>query len=275
MRMATNWKTGAAALTLALFAAPAAAELAAAPRLASHKALYDLKLAEGVGSKAPASASGKIAFDFSSACEGYSQTLRQAVDIQPQEGEPRFTLTRSTTFEDAAGVDFRFKTDAGAGPEENVDGRAERDARGALAVALSRPKPFRFNVEDGALLPTQHLARVIEAARRGDRIFEARVYDASDDGRKVNRVTAIIGPPLQTQDKDQAALTPALNGLQRWPVSLAYFSEGKRDPTPDYVLSYHLYENGVATQLRLDYGDFVLVGELTRIDFPPPSRCRR
>ena len=43
---------------------------AATPPLASHKAIYELRLLEGAGTKAPASASGRIAFDFSSACEG-------------------------------------------------------------------------------------------------------------------------------------------------------------------------------------------------------------
>src|SRR5271166_2150212 len=77
------------------------AEVSAPAPLGSHKAIYDLRLLEGAGTKAPASASGRIAFDFSSACEGYAQTLRQVVDMQPQEGERQVTETRTTTYEDA------------------------------------------------------------------------------------------------------------------------------------------------------------------------------
>lgn len=261
-------------LLFAIGAGPAGAQ-AASPTLVSHKAIYELRLAEGEGAKAPASASGRIAFDFASACEGYSQNLRQVIDIQPQEGERRLTQTRSITFEDSSGAGFRFRTEPGGDPSEAVDGHAERDARGALAVALVRPESYRFRLDDEVLLPTQHMARVIEAARHGERLFEARVYDATDDGRKVSRVTAIIGPERQAPDMDQAAQTPALSGLRRWPVALAYFAEDARDATPDYVLSYTLYENGVASRLKLDYGDFVLTGELTRIEFPPPARCGR
>jgi len=252
----------------------AGAEIAA-QQLASHKAIYDLNLVDGAGTKAPASASGKIAFDFSSVCDGYSQTLRQIVDMQPQEGERQVTETRTTTYEDAKGVDFRFNSESEVGKGEEVDGRAERDARGAVAIALNRPKPFKFNTENNVFFPTQHIAKVIEAARRGEKVFLARVYDASDDGRKVFDVTAIIGKPASTPDRDKGAQTLALKGLQRWPVALSYFGAGQRDGTPEYVLSFNLYENGVSSGLKLDYGNFVLTGELTGIEFPPAVKCRR
>ena len=93
--------------------------------LASHKAIYELRLLEGAGTKAPAGASGRIAFDFSSACEGYAQTLRQIVDMQPQEGERQVTETRTTTYEDAHGADFRFNIASAGGKDDEVDGHAE------------------------------------------------------------------------------------------------------------------------------------------------------
>ena len=99
--------------------------------LASHKAIYELNLLEGAGTKAPASATGRIAFEFGASCEGYAQTLRQVLDIEPNEGERQVTETRSTTFEDAAGADFRFNVAGLVGKGAEVDGHAARDARGA------------------------------------------------------------------------------------------------------------------------------------------------
>ena len=263
----------AAAFSPAL-AGPAMTEAAPAP-LVSHKALYDLRLVEGAGTKAPASASGRIAFEFSSACEGYAQTLRQVVDMQPQEGERQVTETRTATYEDLKGDGFRFNSATQGGKDEEIDGHAERDARGALAIALNRPQPFKLNAADNVLFPTQHIENVIAAARRGDKVFLARVYDASDDGRKIFDVTTIIGKPRLTPDADKGARTEVLRGLRRWPVALAYFRSDLRDGQPDYVLSFDLYENGVSSGLKLDYGDFVLTGELTDIAFPPPAKCRR
>ena len=89
-------------LTLAL--SPALAQKNGAP-LASHRATYELTLLKSTGSKAPSSARGKIAFDFSgSPCDGYTQEFRQYTEIEPTEGESRVSDMRSTTFED--GVAF-------------------------------------------------------------------------------------------------------------------------------------------------------------------------
>ncbi len=245
-----------------------------APRLASHKAIYDLELVEGAGANAPASASGRISYDFSSACEGYAQTLRQVVDMQPQEGARQLTETRSSTYEDAKGDDFRFNTATPGARALEIDGHAQRTANGAIAIAVTHPLPFSIKASDNVLFPTQHIERVIEAAERGEKVFLARVYDGSDDGKKIFNVTAIIGKAETGPDHDKGAQSPILRGLRRWPVALSYFPADHRDGPPDYVLSFNLYQNGVSSGLKLDYGDFVMTGELTGIEFPPAAKCQ-
>ncbi|WP_298352243.1 cell envelope integrity EipB family protein [Rhodoblastus sp.] len=242
--------------------------------LVSHRAIYDLRLADATGAKAPADASGKIAFDFSSECGGYNQTLRQVVDLAPGEGEARISDTRSTTFEDSAGADFSFSTERSAGEGGEVDGHAERSAKG-VAIALSRPQPVRLSAQSDVLFPTQHLARIIEAARRGEKVLVARLYDGSDDGKRIYNVTAIIGKPARGPDADRGAQVAKFRDLTRWPVSVAYFPEDRRDGLPEYTLSFDLYENGVSAGLKLDYGDFALRGEMIRIEFPPATKCGR
>ena len=60
--------------------------------------------------------------------------------------------------------------------------------------------------------------------------------------------------------------------MPHWPVTLSYFSPGEGERTPVYVLAFDLYENGVSGALRLDYGEFSLKGELSRIDLMPESK---
>lgn len=244
------------------------------PSLASHRALYQLHMADATGTKAPAAADGMISYRFSSDCDFYAQTLRQAIDMQPQEGARQVSESRISTYEDGRGQDFRFATNETGSRGEEVEGRAQR-GKDALAIALSSPHPQKMSADSTVLFPTQHIAQLIQAAERGDKILLARVFDGSADGRKIFNVTAVIGAPRKTADADHAANAPQLRGLRRWPVALSYFAEGARDSLPDYVLSYDLYENGVSTNLRLDYGDYALIGELERIEFPPPSRCHK
>jgi hypothetical protein len=265
-------------LILCCAAGPAAAQIkppsSQLVTLVSHRAIYDLRLADATGAKAPAAASGKIAFDFSSECGGYNQTLRQVVDLTPGDGDARISDTRTTTFEDAAGAGFSFSTARGAAEGGEVDGHAERGAQG-VSIALSRPEPFRLSVQPDVLFPTQHIARIIQAARRGESVLVARLYDGSDNGKRIYNVTAIIGKPARGPDADRGTQNPEFRRMTRWPVSVAYFPEDRRDGLPDYALSFNLYENGVSTGLKLDYGDFALRGELMRIEFPAATKCGR
>jgi hypothetical protein len=63
--------------------------------------------------------------------------------------------------------------------------------------------------------------------------------------------------------------------MKRWPVAISYFEQGKKDGAPAYVLSFDLYENGVSRALKLDYGDFVLAGEMTQLDILPTKTCSK
>ena len=63
--------------------------------------------------------------------------------------------------------------------------------------------------------------------------------------------------------------------MKRWPVTISYFEEDKKDNTPNYVLSFDLYENGVSRALKLDYGDFVLAGEMKQLEFLPSKPCKK
>jgi hypothetical protein len=263
-------------LTVLVTGAPASAFAAEARApLASHRALYQLHLAESNGSRAPANAEGLISYRFSSDCDFYAQTLRQVVAMQPQEGRRQLSESRISTYEDGRGQDFRFTTNESGARGEEVEGRAQRGGDGGRGPAPRSPGPQKMNADGAVLFPTQHIAKLIEAAEKGEKILLARVFDGSSDGRKIFNVTATIGGLRATPDADHAAQAPQLRGLRRWPVSLAYFPEDRHDSLPDYVLNYDLYENGVSTRLRLDYGDYVLVGELERIEFPAQARCRR
>lgn len=261
----------------ALTPLPALAQKGGTP-LASHRATYELSLLKATGSKAPTSASGRIAFDFSgSSCDGYTQEFRQYTEIQPAEGESRVSDMRSTTYEDGEGRKFRFKmlTRGSRGDNEEIDGLAGLSRDGALSVELKRPRRAKLDLAQGVLFPTEHVRRVIVAAKAGERIFETKVYDGSDNGDRVFDTLAVIGKPVESAPDEKAAQAPALKGMKRWPVAISYFDSSKKDVPPNYVLSFDLYENGVARALKLDYGDFVLGGEMTSLEVRPTVSCKK
>jgi hypothetical protein len=258
----------------AALAESAAAAVVSPAQLAPHRAVYDLTLGQASGGKAPAAARGRIAFDFSgSACEGYVQNFRQITELQPSEGPARLSDMRSATFEGGDGKDFRFRIETRLDnvPSEDIDGKAKKTGGASMSVDLAKPKQSSLALDGGALFPTEHLRHILGAASGGESILEAKVYDGSGDGEKVFDTLAVIGKPTSGAVSEKAAQIKTLEGLRRWPVAISYFEPGKRDEQPVYVLSFDLYENGVSRALKLDYGDFVLTGEMTDLALLPAS----
>jgi hypothetical protein len=246
--------------------------------LTSHRAVYDLTLLKSTGSKSPTSARGRIAFNFSgSSCDGYTQTFRQLTELQPAEGPTRISDMRSTTFEDAAGRSFAFKmqTQVDNDPADEVDGHALRVPTGAVAVALTKPKQEKLEIDHAALFPTEHLKYILAAAKAGEHILEEKVYDGSETGEKIFQTTTFIGAPITSSPIEPAVQIPLLKDMRRWPVMISYFDESPKDELPNYILSFDLYENGISRALQLDYGDFILAGQMTSLELLPTPACSK
>ena len=66
-----------------------------------------------------------------------------------------------------------------------------------------------------------------------------------------------------------------LQGVDSWPMAISYFEAGKdkQDQTPAYELSFRYFENGVTSNLKIDYGSFAIKGELKELTFLDPGKC--
>ncbi len=257
-------------------AAPTWAQATGVVPLISHHAVYKLSLLKSTGTKAPESVDGLLSYDFSgSACDGYAMTLRQMTALQPQEGESRVSEMQTASFEGADARDYRFKVDTkgDSSAPGNIDGTAHKANDGAVSIALDEPKAEKVDLDPGVLFPTEHLKKVLATALQGGKIVSAQVFDGSDTGTKVFNTLTVIGAATDSVPAEQAAQIDALKSVRRWPVAISYFDAAKADQPPEYVLSFDLYENGISRALKLDYGDFVLAGDLTELKLLPGSAC--
>lgn len=252
--------------------------------LAPHRAIYDLKLAKSRGSRGIEGVRGRILYDFSgSACEGYQLQFRQVSELDSGEGKAALSDLRSTTWEDGEGKKFRFNSENLFNERRTdiVDGHADRNEK-AVAVSLSKPKERNFTVPNTAVFPTEHMRRIIAAAREGKSVLEFPVYDGSESGEKLYNTLTVIGHLIEPGNKtpgDASAKSPVLAKLARWPVTISYFdksekkSEQNGEETPVYSISFELYENGISRSLILDYTDFTISGEMTSLEMKNSKPC--
>jgi hypothetical protein len=249
--------------------------------MAAHRATYELSLSDDKdgGGKGVESARGRIVFEFSgSACEGYTQNFRQVTELSGGEIGTRLSDMRSSTYEEGDGSGLRFNTETriGPGPGEQTDGYAQKEGD-KVVVQLKKPKPAKLEVSPSAVFPTVQIKQLIQNAREGNPTLAVKVFDGSEQARKVYDTFAVIGKAAP-HDKDEQLEAPlkaaGWDKLDRWPVTISYFEEGQQDSQkPLYVISFELLENGVTRNLKLDYGDFGLKGELTRLDVLPSKPC--
>jgi hypothetical protein len=261
-------------------AIPAADDVVLTP----HRAFYDLKLARTNGTRAVSSVRGRILYDFSgNACEGYALKFRQVSDLDSQEGRDALSDLSSTTWEDGRARKYRFSSENKLNEQTSdvVDGYADRNAD-SVAVTLDKPAGKTFKVPVTAVFPTEHMRKIITAARAGKKVLELIVYDGSENGEKLYTTLTVIGqpiPPGGSPPDDVAAKTPELAALTRWPVTVSYFDrdvtkERSGEETPTYSITFELYENGISRALMLNYPDFSISGVLSSLDIKKAKPCK-
>jgi hypothetical protein len=254
----------------------------AAVALASHRAVYDLKLSTTRGKRAMNAVRGRILYDFSgSACDGYALQFRQVSELDSGEGKVIVSDLRATSWEEGAGKRLRFHSQNffDDSLRDSVDGQAERGGDG-VAVELKEPGEKKLDLKNELVFPTEHVRRIIAAAREGKTLLQISVYDGSDTGEKLYDTLTVIGKAIAPDGQpptDAVAGQSAFAGLTRWPVTISYFdhavAEQSGEQTPVYAITFELYENGVSRALLLDYGDFVLTGEMTSLEMKDTKPC--
>lgn len=270
------------AFAIAALAPPTLASIARADALpfASHRAAYSVKLAPGSqasngNEQGALSATGLIGYEFrGSECEGYVSNFRQVTQLERAEGGPLALETRSMVFEDGQAKTIKFQIDATNGDKADppIAGSATRGANGETTVDLSKPTQEKANIGADILFPTQHLQHIVEAAKGGAGSLHARVFDGSDTGKKVFDTLTVVGKE-SVEAVPEAGGAEALAKVRRWPVTISYFDEAKKDAPPEYTMSFALFENGVTGNMKLDYGSFALQGDLTKLELLPTPAC--
>jgi hypothetical protein len=265
-------------LAAGLFLATTAADAAT---IVPHRAVYDLRLTRANEWAGLSSVNGRMAFEvLGSACEGWTVSFRMVNQFRPADGSAKLIDTQSTSYESGDGFDLRYSQ------KEFIDNRLDQESRvtvsrqqvqGEGKGKIELPATRDFTVPAEALFPMRHQLKLMDAALAGGTRDTSLIYDGSD-GEKTFRAISFIGKRkaagANARDK-QNAEAAALTGLQSWPMTISYYDvAGSNQDTPTYQIGFDMYENGVATGLVLDYGDFALNGELANLELLDAEACQ-
>ena len=274
-----------AAAVIALAGIGSSSALALSPRaapidLVPHRAIYDLSLDSASTGSSISGMRGRMVHEFSGGpCEGYSVSMRWVAQMADGEGSVSIDDVRFASWEDAKGESYtytstRFLNDRKV---EEVNAFAERGQTGSGKVKLTKPETATLPLPAGTIVPTEHLRAVISAARAGRVISEDRVYDVSEDGRQIYSTLAVVGSGVEKTRKElsRIAKIDRFDDIASWRVTISYFKGSEQgEPTPDFEQTFDLFANGIASDLRLNYGDIVIKGTLRNLELLSATPCR-
>ena len=253
---------------------------AQAATLASHRAIYDLSTSRLDSGSGYSSVEGRLAYELTgTACDGWAVTYRIANRYVQAEKGTQVLDTQLTTWESGDGLEMNLSQKQFVGgsldSEEKLNVKRDK-ANQEVKGQMSKPKELDFTLPSEVLFPSTHQLHLLDAAKKGVTRDSSIVFDGSD-GEKTYKAISFIGkmraPGSFAPDKDNSETTP-LRSLPSWPVTISYFpTDDDKVEKPVYQASFNMYENGVSTDLVLDYGSYALKGKLTKLDILKSDVC--
>lgn len=245
---------------------PANAPVTARDMLA-HRAAYSLSLDRTRDNADIVGARGAMLYEVVDACDGWATRQRFSLTLVDRDGQEIDTTSDYSTFETKDGRRLRFTlTQMSRGAvSQRIAGEAELTPEGGV-VRYEQPESKEVRLPPGTMLPTAHTIAALNAARMGQRLVVGPLFDGtSEDGAQ--DTTTFISDWTGPQAVERF---PALSSRPSARMRVAFFdsdvaSQGGGATTPDYEVSLRYWTNGVANELRMDFGEFVVAGELLEL----------
>ncbi|HEY7581583.1 MAG TPA: cell envelope integrity EipB family protein [Acetobacteraceae bacterium] len=258
----------AAALTLCAVALPAdAAGLNTAS--AAHRAIYNLTLNASRGGDVVA-ARGTMGYEVIDACDGWAVRQRLSMTLTNSEGQDIQMVSDYATWEAKDGLKFRFHmkqtTDTAVTSQTDGDARLEGPG-GAGQAHYTVPEDTTKPLPAGTLFPMAHTSAILAAAQAGKKFVALPLFDGTDDSGAEDSSIVVLD-----WKKPEPNKYPLLASLPSTRVRLAFFDHSSTGETPTYQVGMRYWENGVADNLQMDFGDFVMDAKMTDLT-PLPHKC--
>lgn len=235
--------------------------------LAAHRAVYSLHLQSSRGGDVQA-ASGTMAYEVQDACDGWAVRQRLQMTVTNRDGQDIEMVSDYTTWESKDGRHLRFRTrqTTDQAVTSDISGEATLPASGAAGTAhFTSPEKSIKTLPPGTLFPMKHTETLLAAAEAGKKFIALPLFDgtSADGAQDSSIVVSQWGGPRP--DK-WAALAKLPSGR----FHIAFFDRTPSSMEPNYEVTLRYWANGVADDLSMDFGDFVMAGKLAEFRLLKP-----
>ena len=241
-----------------------------------HKALYAIKMISARNGSQIANIGGKMYYQLENTCHQWVTNHRFSLDYEYADSAPMRVTSDFSTSESEDGKSFSFSSRRHRDGElyEQLEGKASTSSSTPGEALYSEPEGLFFELRPGTLFPTAHTAALIRAAQDGKKFLSLPVFDGSDTEGPVD-ISAVLGGKVTPSDqpKFSAGVDKSLLASPAWSVKLSFFPSQSAEATADYELTMTLHENGVISEMNVDYDDFSVQQSLIALEKIPAKSC--
>jgi hypothetical protein len=174
------------------------------------------------------------------------------------------------TWESKDGLKFRYhmRQTTDTAVTSQTDGEAVLPKVGAPGEArYTSPHDSTSPLPAGTVFPMAHTAAIIAAARDKQHFLSLPLFDGTDENGAEDSFIVVLDwkPPA-------SSTWPALSPLPSTRVHISFFDRALTGVTPSYEATMRYWDNGVADDMKMNFGDFIMNAKMK--DFAPqPRRC--
>jgi hypothetical protein len=264
----------AAALILPFNPVSAASLDAIAKGLAPHKAVYDVDLVATHSGSQIINIRGKMTYEWKPGCDAWITDHRFQLSYDYADAAAMKIVSDFSTYETLDGKDFDFTSRRKRDGEmyQDIRGHAKVGEKGGEAV-YSRPADLKYELSKGALFPMGHTLELISHAKAGDKFYSAEVFDGSDEDGPIE-INSFIGKQatVKAPEKGSKVDGSLLTG-PAWNVRMAVFPVKDQEEESDYEMSLVFHENGIISDMLIEYDDFSVKQKLVSLEKIPAESC--
>ena len=215
-------------------------------------------------------ARGTMGYEVIDACDGWAVRQRLSMTLTNTDGQDIQMVSDYATWESKDGLKFRFHmkqtTDTAVTSQTDGDAKLER-AGGPGEAHYTVPTDTTKKLPPGTLFPMAHTSAILAAAEAGKKFLALPLFDGTDDTGAEDSFIVVLD-----WKKPEANKYPVLSSLPSTRVRLAFFDHEAKSEVPTYQVGMRYWENGVADNLQMDFGDFVMDAKMTDLT-PLPHKC--
>ena len=243
--------------------------------LLPHKALYDIDLVATHSGSQILNISGQMVYEWKPGCDAWVTDHRFKLFYEYADSPGMKITSDFSTFEtyDGKGLSFTSRRYRDGQMYQEIRGHADMNEKGG-EVSYRLPENLGYDLTGGTLFPMGHTLELIRNAKAGKKFYSAQVFDGSDEEGPIE-INSFIGKKSVPDSAilKNAKIDSTMLKSDAWSVRMAVFPAKEMEEESDYEMSMNFHENGIISDMLIEYDDFSVTQKLIALEGISAESC--